>query len=159
MSSVIVNSALKVIAGKQKAHVPRKVHVSKKSVVVFTDASLMKDRAGIAYVAVHPDKKIQTMSRSVSPDMDINFLELLAVYSAVRTIDSTKNIVICTDSKSAIHHIHNSGRNEKYTMLARAILEAVSRREGTTSIRKVKSKSPGNKTADRLAKFASKKFE
>jgi ribonuclease HI len=139
---------------------PDLVHTGVYHTSVYTDASIARGRGGIGFAAREGDDEWDARYSARVPHAlaprDINRLELLAMYVALTMLDPRRDLVIHTDSQTALDQLVTRRRNRKYGGLTRATLELILSRPGWTLLAKVKGHSgdEGNDMADRLAGMA-----
>lgn len=144
----------------QKATGPLLAVCSKKiipvrKIIAFTDASIRPAGCGVGVVTRTSDDGFSSkmsLSAKTSREHDINELELSAVFLALETTDPAADIVVYTDSQTAIDNITKK-RTKKYQRLAGLVLETAGSRTGSTYVCKVKAHADndGNELAHDLA--------
>lgn len=130
--------------------------IAKRTIIAFTDASIRKSGSGVGIASRSSDDGYasQTTLRAKQPGArDINELEMSAIFLALETTDREADIVVYTDSQTAIDQVTGVGATKKYERLAQLILRAGRSRPASTSVCKVKAHSgnEGNELADALA--------
>lgn len=135
------------------------VDISRDALVAYTDGSLVQGgRGGVAFVArdIRSPEFQHGWSASVDLHLDINALELAAIYAALCLLDPESNVIVHTDSETALKHLvaHGYKRHAKFAGLAASIEAEVVRRPGTVVFSKIRSKKGGNAAADALARLA-----
>lgn len=131
----------------------KKLDLRVPSVACFTDASLKNSTGAIAVscpILGQFAHRIGPGSGATRPD--INDLELLAVYAALRIVDPSVNVYVYSDSETALVNVV-CAPTYRYGYLASRIADVASRRLGATLFCKVKAHSgnAGNERADELA--------
>ncbi len=142
----------------------RTPNFNKPTTIVYTDASLRRGRGGIGFTAktvrdpcdpYHPYPSTKDFSTRVFAKArfpDINGLELTAILAALVAFRTACNLIIYTDSQTALDNILVRP-NKRYTRLAHYVLAMVIARRGATVFGKVKGHAgnAGNVLADDLA--------
>lgn len=124
-------------------------------VVAFTDASVRPRGCGVGVVTLASDDGFSSttvLAAKTSRQHDINELELSAVFLALETTDPAADVVVYTDSQTAIDNVIKK-QNKKYKRLAELVLETAGSRTGATYVCKVKAHADndGNELAHNLA--------
>jgi len=127
-----------------------------KTVIAHTDASIKKHRGGVGLVFRtdgdgYASKTV--FGATASETIDINRLELSAIFLALETADPAANLVVYSDSQTALDQLLSPKIHKKYRVLTERVLQALEEREGPAFFSKVKAHSgnAGNELADRLA--------
>lgn len=126
--------------------------------LVFTDASIRLARAGIGVYSQAPCGLATKFAASATARVDINELEMMAIFAALQVHDPRRDMVVHSDSQTALNAIAGRRSSRKYDRMLDKIMESLERRSGDTSFVKVKAHSGvrGNEIADALAGRGSK---
>jgi ribonuclease HI len=142
-------------AGKPVELVHNNGRIAQRTIIAFTDASIRKSGSGVGVATRCSDDGYasKTTLRAKHTARDINELEMGAIFLALETSDQAADIVVYTDSQTAIHQVTGATSTKKYERLTQLILRAGRSRKGATSVCKVKAHSgnEGNELADALA--------
>jgi ribonuclease HI len=142
-------------AGQPVQLVHNNGRIAKRTIIAFTDASIRTSGMGIGVATRCSDDGYasKTTLRAKHVARDINELEMGAIFLALEATDQAADIVVYTDSQTAIHQMTGVTSTKKYERLTQLILRAGRSRKGATSVCKVKAHSgnEGNDLADALA--------
>lgn len=124
-------------------------------IIAHTDASIRPVGCGIGVVTRTSDDHFTSktvLAAKTSREHDINELELSAVFLALETTDPSADIIVYTDSQTAIDNVIKK-RTKKYDKLAGLVRESAGSRTGATYVCKVKAhaNNDGNELAHDLA--------
>lgn len=130
--------------------------IAKRTIIAFTDASIRKHGSGVGVASRSSDDGYvsqTTLRAKHAATRDINELEMSSIFIALETTDHAADIVVYTDSQTAIDQVTGATATKKYDRLARLIRRVAESRRGSASICKVKAHSgnEGNELADALA--------
>lgn len=123
-------------------------------VVVYTDASIVKNKMAVGIWCNHGELKLEKSFR-LTGLLDINRGELAAILLGLMMIPNTYDVIVKTDSITSIQLIKKKIWCEKYNDLVDAIRILLENWQGSVQIVKVKGHSGdvGNDNADYLARY------
>jgi ribonuclease HI len=130
--------------------------IAQRTILAFTDASIRKTGSGVGIVTRCSDDEYSSTNTLRAKHLtayDINELELSAIFLAFETIDKNANLVVYTDSETAIWQMTGKTPKKKYKRMAELALESAESRNAAAFVCKVKAHAGnrGNELADALA--------